>query len=329
MPEFPADTPWPGTVNVSGVSRRDGWGFSGRAGLRYEFDRNLQTYFTYTRGYKAFALDLGAATNFANNPGLDPERVNAYEFGIKARTFDGLFDVNVAAFRSDYSNLQLQTTLADPLTGTFTAKQVNAGKSRSQGIEIEAVMRPADNFSVAASFSYVDATIDVDGLSCPLGSRAGIPMITDGNYPVNSCYIARVGNAAASPPLIDVRGGQLPAAPKYRWSISPQFETDIGSNLKLYLQSNANFSSSYGFDSNQDSLLRQPAYVLVDASIGLSDADDNYRVTAFVRNIFNEHYYTVIGHAALLQSTAFPADLSGAMPKDANRYAGLTFRGRF
>ena len=57
-PVFAGDQIWPGTVNVSGVTNRDGWGFSGRAGVRYEFNRNTQAYFTYSRGYKAFALDL-------------------------------------------------------------------------------------------------------------------------------------------------------------------------------------------------------------------------------------------------------------------------------
>lgn len=65
--------------------------------MRYEFHRNFQTYVSYTRGYKAFALDLGAATIFTNNPGLDPEHVNAYEFGAKWRDASGVFDVNAAS----------------------------------------------------------------------------------------------------------------------------------------------------------------------------------------------------------------------------------------
>ena len=330
-PAFTGDAPWPGTVNVSGISDRDGWGFSGRAGVRYEFNPNMQSYFTYSRGYKAFALDLGAATNFANNPGLDPENVNAYELGFKMRTFDGMFDLNAAVFRSDYSNLQLQTTLADPATGTFTAKQVNAGSSRSQGLELEATLRPVRNFSVAAAFSYTDATIDVDGLSCPLGSRAGIPTVTT-NVPTNSCYVQQTvvgGVTRTSPPLINVRGGRLPAAPEYRWVLSPQFEAPLGSSLKLFVQSTANYSSATLFDTNQDPLLRQPGYVLVDASIGIGDADGRYRLTAFVRNLFNETYYTSLGHAATLQSTAFPDDLTATYAKDSERYFGGTLSVRF
>jgi iron complex outermembrane receptor protein len=331
-PVFAGDQIWPGTVNVSGVSNRDGWGFSGRAGLRYEFDRNVQSYFTYSRGYKAFALDLGAATNFANNPGLNPEFVNAYELGFKMRTSDGTFDLNAALFRSDYSDLQLQTTLVDPATGTGTAKQVNAGKSRSQGLELEATIRPARNFSVAASFSYTDATIDVDGLSCPLGSRVNVPVVTAATTPVNSCYVLSTnigGSTILATPLINIRGGQLPLAPKFRWSVSPQWDAPLGDSFRLYLQANGNFISSTQFDTNQDPLLRQPAYILVDASIGIGTADGKYKVTAFVRNLFDETYYTQLGHAGYLQSTTYPNDLTAQFAKDAQRYFGASLSARF
>lgn len=327
LPGHVGDVAWPGIANTSGTSNRDGWGFSGRAGLRYEFDRNLQAYATYTRGYKAFALDLGAATNFGNNPGLDPERVNAYELGVKARTLDGALDLNLAVFRSDYSNLQLQTTIVDPITGLGVAKQINAGKSRTEGVEVEATLRPTRNFSIATSFSYVKATIDVDGLNCPLGARTGIPTIgAGGTYPINSCYFV-----PTSPPtaLINIRGGQLPSAPKYRWTVAPQFETEVGSNLTLFLQGSANYTSSYLFDTNQDQALKQPGYIMVDASVGIGTSDGKYRVTAFVRNLFNEHYYTALGHAGLLSSTVYPNDLSGQIAKDSNRYGGVTFNAKF
>lgn len=331
-PVFAGDQIWPGTINVSGVSNRDGWGFSGRAGLRYEFNRNAQTYFTYSRGYKAFALDLGAATNFANNPGLNPEFVNAYELGFKMRSSDGTFDLNAAVFRSDYSDLQLQTTLVDPATGTATARQVNAGQSRSQGVELEATLRPASNFSVATAFSYTEATIDVDGLSCPLGSRNNVPVVTAGNEPVNSCYVLSTnvgGSTILATPLINVRGGQLPLAPKVRVTVSPQFDMPLGPDLTLYLQSNANYVSSTRFDTNQDPLLVQPAYILVDASIGIGTADGRYKLTAFVRNIFDETYYTSLGHSGYLQSTTYPNDLVAQFAKDSQRYGGITLSARF
>ena len=41
-------------------------GHTGKAGLQYEFHRNLQAYATYTRGYKGIGYNMEAGTDFAH-----------------------------------------------------------------------------------------------------------------------------------------------------------------------------------------------------------------------------------------------------------------------
>lgn len=330
-PLMAGDVLFPGTTINQGVSERDGTALTGKTGLRYEFHRNFQTYVSYTRGYKAFALDLGATTIFTNNPGLDPEHVDAYELGAKWRDASGVFDLNAALFRSDYTDLQTQTVISDPGTGVFTVQQINAGKSRTQGFEIESTIRPSDNLSIGLNFSYTDATIDIDGLQCALQQQAAAPIVTE-NFPTNSCYRRRItvnGVVRTSPPIIDVRGGRLPVAPKYRFSIQPRYETEVGSDLRVFVQANINYQSSSLFAINQDPLLKQKAYTLVDLNVGLGDVDQRYTVSAFVRNLFDTSYYTNLAHVAILQSTAQPFDLQANYAKDSERYAGATLSVRF
>ncbi len=330
-PLMTGDVLFPGTTVNEGISERDGTAVTGKAGLRYEVDRNLQTYFSYTRGYKAFALDLGATTIFTNNSGLNPEHVDAYELGAKWRHASGVFDLNAALFRSDYTDLQTQTVISDPVTGVFTVQQINAGKSRTQGFEIESTMRPSDSLSIGMSFSYTDATIDVDGLQCALQQQAAAPILT-ANFPVNSCYRRRIttnGVVTTSPPIVDVRGGQLPVAPKYRVSIQPRYEAEFGSTFRAFAQASINFQSSSLFAVNQDPLLKQKSYTIVDLTAGFSDPGERYTVSVFVRNLFNTNYYTGLAHAAILQSTTQPFDLQASYAKDSQRYAGATLSLRF
>lgn len=325
------DVLFPGTVVNSGVSTRDDTAITGKAGLRYEFTRNLQTYATYTRGYKAFALDLGATTRFDNNPGLNPENVDAYEAGLKFRADDGSFDINAAVFRSDYTDLQTQTVVSDPVTGAFTVQQINAGRSRSEGVEIEANMRPSDDFSIAASFSYVKADIDIDGLQCALQQQAAAPILTSG-FPTNSCYRRRVtvnGVTSTSPPIIDVRGGVLPVAPRYRVVVTPRYDAEVGSDMRMFLQANIAFQSRYLFAINQDPLLEQKAYTLVDMSAGIGSADRRYSLSVFVRNLFNTNYYTGLSHIGILGTAAQPFDLQANYAKDSQRYGGVTLGVQF
>ena len=329
-PLVAGDALFPGTVVNSGTRKRSDWATTGKAGLRYEFNRNLQVYGSYTRGYKAFALDLDVTTNFAGQNGIAPEHVNAYELGAKWQAPGGVFDISAAIFRSDFKNLQVQSLVTDVASGTFLTVLGNAGKSRSQGLEIEANIRPSREFSVAANFTLVDATIDVPGQSCALQQQASAVAYT-GNFPVNSCYIRRttVGSVTtSSSPIIDVVGGELPATPRYRVGITPRYEHEFGS-VAGFVQFAVNYQSDTLFALNQDPLLKQDGYAIVDASIGLRDADSRWNVTLFARNLFDQTYYSQLNHGTILANTTNASDLWANINKDADRYFGATFGIRF
>lgn len=329
-PLVAGDTIFPGTTPNSGSQSRSDSALTGKAGARYEFNRNLQTYASYTRGYKAFALDIDATTNFANQRGLDPEHVNAYELGVKWHAPRGMFDINAALFRSDFTNLQVQAIVQDAALGIFQTIQLNAGKSRSQGLELEATMHPSRDFSVAANFTLIDAKIDVSGQTCPLQLQAGVPVLT-GNFPVNSCYIRRTtvnGVSTNSSAIIDVVGGQLPATPRYRVGITPRYDHDFG-GFGAFAQVSLNYQSDSIFSLSQDPLLKQAGYAIVDASIGFHDPSSRYNLTLFVKNAFDQTYYTQLNHGTILANAANPLDLWANVNKDADRYFGATFGVKF
>jgi iron complex outermembrane receptor protein len=76
----------------------------------------------------------------------------------------------------------------------------------------------------------------------------------------------------------------------------------------------------------QDPLLEHDAYTLVDASVGFRAPDNRYRISLFVKNLFDEHYVTLMARSASLTTAASnPNSLTGNVPKDANRYFGATF----
>jgi iron complex outermembrane receptor protein len=323
------DALFPGTPINSGTRSRSGWATTGKAGLRYEFNRNLQVYGSYTRGYKAFALDLDI-TDYAHQTGIAPEHVNAYELGVKWQAPGGVFDISAAVFRSDFRNLQVQSLLTDVTTGTFVTVLGNAGKSRSQGFEVEATMRPSSNFSVAANFTLIDASIDVPGQSCPIQLQTGVTAYSS-NFPVNTCYARTTtvgGVTTTSNPIIDVVGGQLPATPRYRVGVTPRYERAFG-NLAGFVQVALNYQSDTLFALNQDPLLKQKGYAIMDASIGLRQADSRWNATLFVRNLFNQTYYSQLNHGTILANAANGTDLWANINKDANRYFGGTFGVKF
>ncbi|RZF63465.1 TonB-dependent receptor [Sphingomonas populi] len=321
---FPGTATLPGQFNASGSKSANDTAVTGKAGAQYEFSRNLQTYATYTRGYKGVGYNTETTTDFANQTILAPEHVNAYEVGLKARTADGKFTLNAAAFLADYTNLQVQANRSDPVTGTSSFITTNAGSSRTKGIELEANIRPSRSFSVAAAFTLADSRINIDGLNCPLQFQAAAAVMT--GKPINMCY----RTAAGATPIQNLRNAQLPSSPEYRVVVSPRLDQNIGSTgYAAFAQVDMSFQSKQQMALEQDPLLIQKAYALVNASIGFHPIDNRFTATLFVKNVFNTHYFTSLGHNSLLATAANPNDVVGTYNKDADRYIGGSIGFRF
>ncbi|WP_314372536.1 TonB-dependent receptor [Sphingomonas paucimobilis] len=318
------DTVFPNNPANSGSVRADDTAVTGKAGLQYEFSRNLQTYATYTRGYKGLGYEMEIGGNLAAQNVVQPEHVNAYEIGAKGRTTDGTFSYALALFRSDYTNLQVQANRSDPATGVVQFVTTNAGSSRSQGFELEGTLRPSRDFTVNLGVTYARSRINIDGLNCPLQQQASAPVIATGT-PINTCY----RTAAGATPQQNLRDRPLQASPDWRISIAPRWDFEIGNALGAFVQTSLAYTSKQNFTSELDPLAVQPAYVIVDANVGFRTSDERYSLTFFVRNLFDENYLTSIAHTSLLSTTAQPFDLVGTYNKDSRRYAGATLGVRF
>jgi len=145
-------------------------------------------YASVARGYKSGGFQgLSGTASGASTP-YDPEFAWGYEVGAKTDWFDRRLRLNVAAFRTDYSDLQVSQLI--PLCCVVVS---NAAKARIKGIEIEAVARPFEGFQIDGSYAYLDAKF----------TEYSIPGL---NYTGNS----------------------LPRSPKNKFNIGSQFETPVG-----------------------------------------------------------------------------------------------------
>jgi iron complex outermembrane receptor protein len=333
-PMSPGDVPFGSPAStLAGVSASDSV-VTGKAGAQYEFSRNAQIYATYTRGYKGLGFDTEISADFANQKPVLPETVNAYEIGFKGQTPDRRLGLAAAIFLADYANLQVQANRSDSTTGLISFVQTNAGSSRTEGVELEATLRPTGNFTLNAAVTYAKARISIDGLNCPLEFQAGAPIVAVGApAPINVCYrqqtLNPLGATVTSAPLQNIRDGGLPASPEWRINLAPRYTFDVSDNWAGELAADISYQSSQQYALEQDPLLVQKAYTLVNASVSFSRTDDRYRLTLFVKNLFDQNYYTSIGHNILLSSPTTATDILGYLAKDTDRYWGATFGLRF
>ena len=167
--DYGAATPVPARV-------RDG-GLSGTVSLSYAVSDDINLYGTYSRGYKSGGISLirdaagvllapafgpippgcfagpfpGTYSCNPEDPTFEKETVNHFEAGLKTQFGGGVGTFNLALFHTKAKNLQTQALLP---TGTFDV--INIGSATTQGVDIDATIRPAPGFEISAGVVYAD-----------------------------------------------------------------------------------------------------------------------------------------------------------------------------
>jgi iron complex outermembrane recepter protein len=335
---------------LNGVSindRRSEDAHSGTAILSWRPNSDWLVYVSFAHGYKAggFNLDRSAlalpllptaAQAQAAVGGLqfDPEFVDAYEFGVKYST--GPLTVNLAAFRQDFSNFQLNT-----FNGTvFLVQNVNGCSSslggadrdlsettgacpigdvsygvRAQGVEVEAVLNPSRDLRIGVGLTYTNTSYR-DNL---VGSRFGTPL------------------ASA---LRRLPGDNLSNAPELVATSSLTWTPPIGSDgMSGLFYVDARLTGDYNTGSDLFPQKEQDGYTIVNARIGIRGPDDRWAIELWAQNLFD------IDYAQVAFNTPFQAGTTAAPFNDAGNYpggrqifsqflaeprtVGVTVRGRF
>ena len=265
--------------------------WSGTGVLSFKPIDDLLTYASYSRGYKAggFNLDrngLNAADPDLNDLRFDPEIVDAYELGAK---YNGRgFDVNVALFRQDFLNFQLNTfnginfvveninRCSEDLNGADTDNSALPvpcdGKKkpgvRSQGVEIETFFRPTRDLSLNVGATIVDT-----------------------KYRNN--LIGTNGNAL-TPTLFQLPGRRLSNSAKFVGTASAAWRPAIGSNgLRGLIYADYRHSSKFNTGSDLDLEKMQKAYDVVNARVGVHGPDERWALELWAQNLFDEDYQQV------------------------------------
>jgi iron complex outermembrane receptor protein len=139
--------------NFSAASADDWQELTYKLALEYDLSDEVLAYLSFTNGYKAGGFE-GAPADFGQweRGHYDPEYVDAYELGLKSMLFEDRLRLNLAAYYSDY--VDMQTTTND---GESNIIVVNAGSSEITGLELEMQAAIGDSFDVNLGFAYTHA----------------------------------------------------------------------------------------------------------------------------------------------------------------------------
>ena len=262
---------------------------SGGLTLSYKITPDIMIYGTYAKGYKSGGLNLNAVNA---DPVIAPEKVDNFEVGIKTALFDRVLTLNLAAFHTRIKNYQSQQV---DNNGAPTAYIANVGTVRTQGIELDATLRPVRNLSLFASASYVDAIYK---------SFRNAP-----------CPLEYLGLQTAC----DLSGRSLPGVSKYSVSLGGEYAVDVSSSAQVYANANYSYRSKFNGTYNlaEDAVIK--GYGLTNLSVGFRHPDGRWDISIYARNLFNTKYFNTLG------SAAFNTGQYSGGPGDPRTY-GVTLR---
>jgi iron complex outermembrane receptor protein len=147
------------STNITATTNNYDQAFSPRAGLILQPSANHSLFATYSN---SFQVNTGTDINGA---ALKPSIIDQYEIGIKNKLYEERLFLNLTTYQITNSNLA-QTSLENGNTNT-NIKEL-AGKTRSQGIELDIVANPVKGLSVIAGYSfsetkYIESNTYIEG----------------------------------------------------------------------------------------------------------------------------------------------------------------------
>ena len=195
---------------------KDSWsGVLWNAALEYDFNKNINSYFSASTGYRPGGINEtpGVPASF------DSENVTAYEIGLKSIFADGTLVVNLAGFYNDYKDIQAQSFTILPLPGTAGLMDYmsTGGAMESKGLEAEIQWLPGSRWNISANLAWLDAKFtDYDvpaiaGLGYIEGHTMGDTLSLNGWRPalspewsmgLQASYIFNLGRGGLLTPMI-------------------------------------------------------------------------------------------------------------------------------
>jgi iron complex outermembrane receptor protein len=270
--------------------------FSWKAGAQFDVTDTWMLYGTYSQGYKGPAFNVFFNQNDGQLAPIAAETADAYEAGSKFRTADGSFTLNTALFYAKYNNFQANSFVN--LNGSVITQLTNAGDVSTRGVEVDALLRPARNFTINGGVAFTDAHID----------RFNVPP----NSPANASTR---------------QGERLPLAPKWKGNLGALWTIETGGFANIEVGSQLSITSDQVSSLEANPVTRRAitidGYVLVDANIALVDPNGVWRVNFIGRNLTDQSYATLITSGGPGGSYRY------LLPRDVDRYFGANLRFNF
>ena len=279
-----------------------------RASLDWKVTDDILLFTTFGQGFRPPVTNRNAAVPSGNQSGVYAgyrvpaiavtDKMDNYEWGIKADLFDNTLRVNATGYFSDISDLQVSRF--DPVNVAFLVFIENVGDAEILGADGDFIWVPTPNLTVAGAFSFVDSEItrlnsQLEGIAVPKGSE--LPFTADFSGNLRARYdfdLALMGGSNAY-----ISGGLSYTGESKSGIAGSAFHVEDtlrrthggrGSGLKIAAEGGDFVGGNCGTYDNpsfcKNGRYVQDDYILLDMAVGLES--ENWSAELFVNNVTDE-----------------------------------------
>ncbi len=234
------------------VNTKESWNeFTPKAILDWQVADSQLLYFSVAKGFKGGGWQGGAANAIAASTPYEPETAWNYEVGFKSELFDRRVRLNLAAFYTDFEDLQVE--LLDDVNLVLVV--ANAADATIKGIEGEFEFLLHENVSLYSSASYIEAEYK--------------------NYidPLRG---------------IDYSGNRIQRTPEFQGNVGLDLNVPFSDDLEF--QGNIQYGYQSKMYYGPDNTNLEPGYGLLDLRAGIGSADGKWQVYGYMKNATDELY---------------------------------------
>lgn len=251
-----------GNIQTFDDPRKESWSkFTPKAAISYNFTDDIMFYGLYSRGYRSGGFNGRPTTvNTATVP-YDPETVDNFELGFKSEFLDNRVRLNGAVFHMKYKDKQEDVDVPAPIGTGRENRTINASTAELSGVEIDFTARVTEAFTLSGNLGYLDAKY--------------------------KDFLADTNNDGVIDDNSDLK---LRRAPKWNWSVSANYEADIGSGTG-WIQGDIHYIGKHEITFLNNPALRNGGQYMLDGS--LNYRLENTQFSVFGRNLLKEKGWTI------------------------------------
>ena len=191
----------------------------------------------------------------------DDEEATGYEVGFKSRWLNNAAELNVAFYRTEFDDLQVNSFT--PAGAVIVQRVTNAASAESQGVEVDGRWQASDWLLLGGSFAYTDAEYD--------------------SFVNGTCNFV---SGMTSP--CDQSGRPLPLAPEWSGNIYANSSFPVADNINGIADLNVSFSDEFYTDASLEPAGLQDSYAKLSARVGVEAADGKWSLAVVGRNLTDE-----------------------------------------